>query len=170
MFLHRYSSSDNRRRYRWMFVARVLVGRSAVGKRDYVRPPPIKADQPHGDLFDSCVNSLDRPTIFVVFDTDQCYPEYVIAYNWTWLPVDPWRRGQRGGARGPLLSLNFGLLEICHPKVQKFVEILSNLLEVCSHLSEICSVYQKLQLFALPKFLGSPKFVGNLFFTVKTFV
>jgi len=65
MFLHRYSSSDNRRRYRWMFVARVLVGRSAVGKRDYVRPPPIKPDQPHGDVFDSCVNSLDRPTIFV---------------------------------------------------------------------------------------------------------
>jgi len=82
-------------------------------------------------------------------------------------PVASW---PEGGARGPLLSLNFGLLEICHPKVQKFVEILSNLLEVCSHLSEICSVYQKLQLFALPKFLGSPKFVGNLFFTVKTFV
>jgi len=46
----------------------------------------------------------------------------------------------------------------------KFVEILSNLLEVGSHLLEICSVYQKLQLFALPKFLGSPKFVRNLFF------
>lgn len=80
-FSDKYSSSGNQRQYRWTFLARVLVGRAAVGKRDYVRPPPIKPDQPHGDLYDSCVNSLDRPTIFVVFDTDQCYPEYVIAYN-----------------------------------------------------------------------------------------
>jgi len=64
-----------------MFLARVLVGRTAVGKRDYVRPPPIDPAHPHGDLYDSCVNSLDRPAIFVVFDTDQCYPEYVIAYK-----------------------------------------------------------------------------------------
>lgn len=82
-FSDRYSVSSKRRRNCWMFLARVLVGRTAVGKRDYVRPPPVNPAQPHGDLYDSCVNSLDRPTIFVVFDTDQCYPEYVIAYNRT---------------------------------------------------------------------------------------
>jgi len=80
-FSHKYSTSRNHGRYCWMFLARVLVGRTAVGKRDYVRPPPVDPAQLHGDLYDSCVNSLDRPTIFVVFDTDQCYPEYVIAYS-----------------------------------------------------------------------------------------
>lgn len=80
-FSDKYSASRNCRPYCWMFLARVLVGRTAAGKRDYVRPPPINPEQPHGDLYDSCVNSLDRPTIFVVFDTDQCYPEYVVAYN-----------------------------------------------------------------------------------------
>jgi len=83
-FSDKYSTSRKlgiRRHNSWMFLARVLVGRTAVGKRDYVRPPPVNPAQPHGDLYDSCVNSLDRPTIFVVFDMDQCYPEYVIAYN-----------------------------------------------------------------------------------------
>ena len=80
-FSDKYSAPGTRRRHCWMFLARVLVGRSAVGKRDYVRPPPINPAVPHGDLYDSCVNSLDRSTIFVVFDTDQCYPEYLIAYN-----------------------------------------------------------------------------------------
>ena len=85
-FSHKYSKSHNRSRYCWVFLARVLVGRTAIGKRDYVRPPPVNEAEPHGDLYDSCVNSLDRPTIFVVFDMDQCYPEYVIAYNRLWFP------------------------------------------------------------------------------------
>jgi len=84
-FADKYSASgkSSKRHHcnSWMFLVRVLVGRTAVGKRDYVRPPPINPAQPHGDLYDSCVNSLDRPAIFVVFDMDQCYPEYVIAYN-----------------------------------------------------------------------------------------
>jgi len=88
-FSDRYcrSKSVDCQRHSWMFLARVLVCRSAVGKRDYVRPPPIDPSQPHGELYDSCVNSLDRPTIFVVFDTDQCYPEFVIAYKRIWLPL-----------------------------------------------------------------------------------
>ena len=83
-FSDKYSEcrkTDKGRRNCWMFLARVLVGRTAVGHRDYVRPPPIDPEQPHGDLYDSCVNSLDRPKVFVVFDTDQCYPEYLIAYK-----------------------------------------------------------------------------------------
>jgi len=80
-FSHKYSTARNRCKFCWMFLARVLVGKYTVGKRDFVRPPPVNPAEPHGDLYDSCVNSLDRPTIFVVFDMDQCYPEYVIAYK-----------------------------------------------------------------------------------------
>ena len=63
-----------------MFLARVLVGQSAIGKPDYVRPPPLDWRKPHADLYDSCVNKLLNPDVFVIFDSDQCYPEYVVAY------------------------------------------------------------------------------------------
>jgi poly [ADP-ribose] polymerase 7/11/12/13 len=68
-------------RLSWMFLARVLVGRSAVGVREYVRPPPLNARVPDGELYDSCVNDLAKPQIYVIFDIDQCYPEYVISYT-----------------------------------------------------------------------------------------
>ena len=64
----------------WMFVTRVLVGNSAPGRRGYLRPPPVDPAKPYGQLHDSCVNDVNRPTIFVIFDNDQCYPEYVIKY------------------------------------------------------------------------------------------
>jgi poly [ADP-ribose] polymerase 7/11/12/13 len=65
----------------WMFLARVLVGRSAVGNRAFHRPPLIDPLKPHGDLYDSCVNNLSSPSIYVIFDSDQCYPEYLISYT-----------------------------------------------------------------------------------------
>ena len=73
-----YSQNSGRR---FMFVARVLVGKSAVGKPNLQRPPPIDPSRPHGSLFDSCVNSASKPSIFVIFDNDQCYPEFLIEYE-----------------------------------------------------------------------------------------
>ncbi|XP_032833032.2 protein mono-ADP-ribosyltransferase PARP12 [Petromyzon marinus] len=71
-----------------MFLARVLVGRYTCGKAGYVRPPAIKASpstsagQPAPEVFyDSCVNTEIDPSIFVVFERDQIYPEYVIEYQ-----------------------------------------------------------------------------------------
>ena len=66
---------------RWMFMARVMVGQYTPGKRDLTRPPPLNPAKPHGELYDSCVDRMDRPNIFVIFDIDQCYPEYVLCYN-----------------------------------------------------------------------------------------
>ena len=65
---------------RWMFLARVLVGRYVKGDRDYSRPPPLDPAKPHGDLYDCCVDNDQRPSIYVIFESDQCYPEYVISY------------------------------------------------------------------------------------------
>lgn len=76
----RYAKSSSNSRLSWMFLARVLTGRMTVGKRDYVRPPPVEPRLPHGELYDSCVNDISRPLIFVIFDSDQYYPEYVISY------------------------------------------------------------------------------------------
>ena len=66
---------------RYMFVAKVLVGSYTKGHPSYRRPPQKIPSDPGSDLYDSCVNNLSNPSIFVVFDTDQFYPEYVITYS-----------------------------------------------------------------------------------------
>ncbi|KFP01744.1 Poly [ADP-ribose] polymerase 12, partial [Calypte anna] len=59
-----------------MFLARVLVGDFTLGKSSYVRPP--FKDQ--HNFYDSCVDNLSNPSIFVIFDKQQIYPEYLIEY------------------------------------------------------------------------------------------
>ncbi|XP_054420421.1 zinc finger CCCH-type antiviral protein 1 [Pteronotus mesoamericanus] len=55
-----------------MFVARVLVGDFIEGNRSYVSPP---------SLYDSCVDTRFNPSVFVIFQKDQIYPEYLIEYT-----------------------------------------------------------------------------------------
>uniref|UniRef100_A0A3B5LM53 Uncharacterized protein n=1 Tax=Xiphophorus couchianus TaxID=32473 RepID=A0A3B5LM53_9TELE len=61
-----------------MFVARVLVGEYTKGRSNYVRPPPKAGSKA---LYDSCVDSERDPSIFVVFEKQQIYPEYLIKYR-----------------------------------------------------------------------------------------
>lgn len=62
-----------------MFLARVLVGKFTRGSPNLVRPP---AREDQSSLFyDSCVNSMSDPSIFVVFEKYQVYPEYIIQYT-----------------------------------------------------------------------------------------
>lgn len=62
-----------------MFMARVLVGDYVRGREDYVRPPPKSVD---GLCFyDSCVDNKLNPSIFVIFEKNQIYPEYLIEYK-----------------------------------------------------------------------------------------
>ena len=62
-----------------MFLAKVLVGKMVVGKAKGRRPPPVSKN--NCNLYDSCVDSLSNPSIFVVFDRCQCYPYYLIKYR-----------------------------------------------------------------------------------------
>ncbi|KAL6033181.1 hypothetical protein STEG23_031800 [Scotinomys teguina] len=55
-----------------MFVARVLVGDSIEGNMTYNSPPA---------LYDSCVDTRLNPSVFVIFQKEQIYPEYVIEYT-----------------------------------------------------------------------------------------
>ena len=64
-----------------MFVAKVLVGSYTKGHSSYRRPPPKIPSDPRSDLYDSCVDNQSNPSVFVVFDTDQVYPEYIITYS-----------------------------------------------------------------------------------------
>ena len=65
---------------KFMFVAKVLVGSYTMGHSSYRRPPQKDPRNPTSDLYDSCVDDTSSPSIFVIFDTDQFYPEYIIEY------------------------------------------------------------------------------------------
>ena len=65
---------------KFIFVAKVLVGSYTVGQSSYRRPPQKDPRNPTSDLYDSCVDDTSSPSIFVLFDTDQFYPEYIIEY------------------------------------------------------------------------------------------
>ncbi|XP_025837931.2 zinc finger CCCH-type antiviral protein 1 isoform X1 [Vulpes vulpes] len=56
-----------------MFVARVLVGDFTQGYRESLNPPPPP--------YDSYVDVKLNPSIFVIYEKDQIYPQYVIEYT-----------------------------------------------------------------------------------------
>ena len=64
----------------YMFLARVLVGSFIKGEHEYQTPPKKDPSNPLSDLYDSCVDNERNPEIFVIFNSDQVYPEYVIKY------------------------------------------------------------------------------------------
>ncbi|CAL8385522.1 unnamed protein product [Boreogadus saida] len=80
-----------------MFVSRVLVGHHTRGKADYVRPP--SKDGRDTLFYDSCVDNIHSPSIFVVFDQPQIYPEFLLLYRKKALDsikkVDDWFGWQR---------------------------------------------------------------------------
>ncbi|NXQ87462.1 PAR12 polymerase, partial [Nyctibius grandis] len=73
-YSHNYCREDSF--LKTMFLARVLVGEFTRGDSSYVRPP-LKDNQ---NFYDSCVNSFSNPSIFVIFEKQQIYPEYLIEY------------------------------------------------------------------------------------------
>ncbi|NXR36891.1 PAR12 polymerase, partial [Zosterops hypoxanthus] len=76
-YAHSYSQPAPQGRL--MFVARVLVGDYVKGNAAYVRPPAKSADKLC--LYDSCVDDEFNPSVFVVFEKHQIYPEYIIQYE-----------------------------------------------------------------------------------------
>lgn len=79
-FSHCYCHDDEDG-VRYVFIAKVLVGSYTKGEKEYLLPPPKNPSNPHSDKFDSCVDNVDNPQVFVVSDNDQYYPEYVIEYS-----------------------------------------------------------------------------------------
>lgn len=61
-----------------IFLARVMTGKPVAGQSHFQKPD-------HGspeNLHDSCVDDVSHPNIFVIFDPNQIYPEYLIQYSW----------------------------------------------------------------------------------------
>ncbi|GLD53861.1 poly [ADP-ribose] [Lates japonicus] len=63
-----------------MFVARVLTGLYTQGQSGMKVPPPLNDQQPH-DRYDSVVDKLDNPGMYVVFHDNQAYPDYLITFK-----------------------------------------------------------------------------------------
>ncbi|XP_072000949.1 LOW QUALITY PROTEIN: protein mono-ADP-ribosyltransferase PARP12-like [Engystomops pustulosus] len=74
-YSHRYCGGGSRDHT--MFVARVLVGDYTRGSSSYLRPPSKSSST----FYDSCVDSESHPSIFVIFEKHQIYPEYLIRYG-----------------------------------------------------------------------------------------
>ncbi|KAM9287600.1 protein mono-ADP-ribosyltransferase PARP14 isoform 2-T2 [Morus bassanus] len=74
-----YSRPDmNGRRY--MYLARVLTGQYCAGSTGLITPPPKNPADPT-DLYDSVVDDVHNPTMFVIFNDIQAYPEYLITFR-----------------------------------------------------------------------------------------
>ncbi|NWU08682.1 PAR14 polymerase, partial [Cephalopterus ornatus] len=74
-----YSKPDvNGKKY--MYLARVLVGEYSQGKRGSITPEPKNASNSI-DLFDSSTDNVSQPSMFVIFNDIQAYPEYLITFT-----------------------------------------------------------------------------------------
>ena len=73
-----YSKPDSKGIQR-MFLCRVVVGDWCRGTNGQLTPDP----KPHSqlELFDSTVDNVHNPSIFVVYHDSQAYPEYLISFT-----------------------------------------------------------------------------------------
>ncbi|XP_008938853.1 PREDICTED: poly [ADP-ribose] polymerase 14-like, partial [Merops nubicus] len=74
-----YSRPDpNGRKY--IYLARVLTGQYCAGSKGLVTPPPKNKADPT-DLYDSVVDDVQNPKMFVIFSDIQAYPQYLITFR-----------------------------------------------------------------------------------------
>ncbi|KAH3784049.1 protein mono-ADP-ribosyltransferase PARP11-like isoform X1 [Dreissena polymorpha] len=77
-----YSTPDPKTGHKFMLQCRVLVGRWTKGQHGLRRPPEVEqTSDGYVRLYDSCVDNVDDPSIFCIFDHVQYYPEYIIEYK-----------------------------------------------------------------------------------------
>ncbi|CAK8697151.1 unnamed protein product [Clavelina lepadiformis] len=76
-YSHRFATPDNNGQRR-MFLAEVVTGEYAQGRRDTKHPPPKSGSQT--ELCDSVVDNVASPTIYVVFKDASVYPLYLLTY------------------------------------------------------------------------------------------
>lgn len=74
-----YSKPDvNGKKY--MYLARVLVGEYSLGRKGSITPARKNASNAV-DLFDSSTDSMTQPSMFIIFNDIQAYPEYLITFT-----------------------------------------------------------------------------------------
>ena len=74
----KYCSPDTNGRC-YMYCCQVLTGDYTNGKSGIVEPP-IKDIDTH-NLYHSVVDNIESPSMFVIFNDYQAYPQYLITFN-----------------------------------------------------------------------------------------
>lgn len=64
-----------------MYVCRVLTGDFALGQQGMIVPPTKGTGTISTGLYDSVVDNMANPSMFVVFHDIQAYPEYLIKFR-----------------------------------------------------------------------------------------
>ncbi|XP_007543095.1 poly [ADP-ribose] polymerase 14-like isoform X1 [Poecilia formosa] len=73
-----YAQPDNKGHKR-MYQARVLVGDYTPGRSNMIAPPAKSGNA--ADLYDSVTDRPNNPSMFIVFNDIQAYPEYLITFT-----------------------------------------------------------------------------------------
>lgn len=63
-----------------MYLARVLVGEYCPGSKGLI-VPKAKDSTDLTNLFDSVTDNVTRPSMFIIFNDIQAYPEYLITFR-----------------------------------------------------------------------------------------
>lgn len=71
-------SKPNQKMEKFMYLCRVLVGDHALGQQNMITPPAKGASV---QKYDSVVDNMAKPSMFVIFHDTQAYPEYLITFN-----------------------------------------------------------------------------------------
>ncbi|XP_068102386.1 protein mono-ADP-ribosyltransferase PARP14-like [Hyperolius riggenbachi] len=74
-----YSPADGNRQ-RHMYLARVLTGSFCAGRSGMIAPP-AKSSANATDLYDSVTDNVRNPSMFIIFNDIQAYPEYHIIFQ-----------------------------------------------------------------------------------------
>ena len=74
-----YSPRDVNNNNKHIFLAKVLTGEFAVGSSNSVTPPAKGGNSL--TLYDSVVDNITTPAIFVIFGDAQAYPDYLITFT-----------------------------------------------------------------------------------------
>lgn len=64
---------------KYIFLCRVLTGEFTTGRQGMIVPPAKNTTS--AQLYDSVTDNLSRPSMFVVFNDIQAYPEYLITFR-----------------------------------------------------------------------------------------
>nr|XP_002126120.2 poly [ADP-ribose] polymerase 15-like [Ciona intestinalis] len=78
-YSHNYTSLD-RNNHRCMFLSKVVTGEYCAGNSSMITAPAIAGGQKN-ELYDSVVNRVSNPTMYVVFKDASVYPDYVLTYQ-----------------------------------------------------------------------------------------
>lgn len=65
---------------KYMYLARVLVGEYSLGRKGSLTPAQ-KNPSNAVDLFDSSTDNMSQPSMFIIFNDIQAYPEYLITFT-----------------------------------------------------------------------------------------